>query len=81
MVQTCQRLIPIPVGWAHMNLDYPPMGVVYRRLLQLLSATADAADWRHFWAFGEGVALACGSPDPAALNPISAADSSWKRVV
>ena len=23
-VQTCQRLIPIPVGWAHMFLDYPP---------------------------------------------------------
>ena len=25
-VQTCQRLIPIPVGWAHMFLDYPPHG-------------------------------------------------------
>ena len=79
-VQTCQRMIPIPVGWAHMFLDYPPMGVVYRRLLQLLSATADAADRHHFWAFGE-VALACGSPDPRAPNPVSAAvDSRWKRV-
>ena len=79
-VQTCQRLIPIPVGWAHMFLDYPPMGVVYRRLLQLLSATADAADRHHFWAFGE-VALACGSPNPRAPNPVSAAvDSRWKRV-
>jgi hypothetical protein len=26
-VQTCQRLIPISVGWAHMFLDNPPMGV------------------------------------------------------
>ena len=79
-VQTCQRIIPIPGGWAHMFLDYPPMGVVYRWLLQLLSATADAADRRHFRAFGEGVALACGSPNPMAPNPVSAAaDSRWKR--
>jgi hypothetical protein len=79
-VQTCRRLIPIPVGWAHMFLDYPPMGVVYRRLLQLLSATADTADRRHFRAFGEGIALAYGSPSPTAPNPFSTADSSWKRV-
>jgi len=75
-VQTCQHLIPIPVGWAHMFLDYPPMGVVYRRLLQLVSATADTADRCHFRAFGEGVALACGSPGPTAPNTFSAADSS-----
>ena len=25
-VQTCQDMIPIPVGWAHMFLDYPPWG-------------------------------------------------------
>jgi len=39
-VQTCQRLIPIPVGWAHMFLDNPPMGVAYRRMLQLMTAAA-----------------------------------------
>ena len=27
-VQTCQRMIPIPVGWAHMFLDYPAPAVV-----------------------------------------------------
>ena len=79
-VQTCQRRIPIPVGWAPMFLDYPPMGVVYRRLIQLMVLPANAANRRHFRAFGEGVALACGSPDPTAPNPISGADSSWKRV-
>jgi hypothetical protein len=56
------------------------MGVAYRWLLQPLSATANAAERRQLWAFGEGVALACESPDPTAPNPISAADSSWKRV-
>jgi hypothetical protein len=79
-VQTCQHLIPIPVGWAPMFLDYPPMGVVFRRLIQLMFSTAGAADWRHFRAFREGVALACGSPNATASDPISASDSRWKRV-
>jgi len=81
MVQTCQRLIPIPVGWAHMFLDNPPMGVASRRMLQLMTLLADtAADQRLFRAFGDGVALACGSPGPTAPNTFSAADSTWKRV-
>ena len=80
-VQTCQRLIPIPVGWAFMFLDNPPMGVAYRRMLQLVSSLADTpAARRLFRAFGDGVALACGSPNVTAPNPISAADSKWKRV-
>ncbi len=60
-VQTCQRLIPIPVGWAHMFLDNSPMGVAYRRMLQLMTSFADTAadDRRIFRAFGDGVALAC----------------------
>ena len=49
IVQTCQCLIPIPVGWAHMFLDSPPMGVAYRRMLQLMTSLADtAADRRIF---------------------------------
>jgi len=79
-VQTCQCVIPIPVGWAHQFLDNPPMGVAYRRMLQLMMVVADMADRRLFRAFWNGVALACGSPDPMAPNPISAADSLWKRV-
>jgi hypothetical protein len=80
-VQTCQRLIPIPVGWAHMFLDNPPMGVAYRRMLQLMTSLADtAADRRLFRTFGDGVALACGSPNPTAIHPVSVAHSTWKRV-
>jgi len=74
-VQTCQRLLPIPVGWAHQFLDNPPMGVAYRRMLQLMTVVADMANRHLFQAFGNGVALACGSPDPMAPNPVSAADS------
>jgi hypothetical protein len=29
-VNTCRRLIPIPVGWAHMFLDCPSMGTALR---------------------------------------------------
>jgi hypothetical protein len=79
-VQTCQRLIPIPVGWAHMFLDNPPMGVAYRRMIQLMTGVADTANRHHYRAFGEGVALACGSPNPMAPNPVSATDSLWKQV-
>jgi hypothetical protein len=77
-VQTCQRLIPILVGWAHMFLDNPPMGVAYRRMIQLMTGVADTADRCHYRAFGEGVALACGSPNPMAPHPVSAVDSLWK---
>jgi len=80
-VQTCQHMIPIPVvGWAHQFLDNPPMGVAYRRMLQLMTVVADMADRRLFRAFGNGIAWACGSPDPMAPNPVSAADLLWKRV-
>jgi hypothetical protein len=48
-VQTCQCLITIPVGWAHMFLDNPPMGVAYRRMLQLMTSLADTAAHRHIF--------------------------------
>ena len=43
-------------------------------------STVGAANRRNFRAFGEGVALACGSPNATAPDPISASDSRWKRV-
>jgi hypothetical protein len=64
-----------------MFLDNPPMGVACRRMLQLMMLLADtAADRRLFRAFGDGAALACGSPDPTALIPVIASDLTWKRV-
>ena len=56
------------------------MGVAYRRMLQLMTSLADtAADRRLFRAFGDGVALACGSPDPTANNPVSAAHVAYSK--
>jgi hypothetical protein len=79
-VQTCQHMIPIPVGWAHQFLDNLPMGVAYRRMLQLMTVVADMANRGVFRAFRNGIAWACGSPDPMAPNPVSVADLLWKRV-
>ena len=61
-----------------MFLDNPTMGVAYRRMIQLMMGVAVTADRRLYRPFGEGVALACGSPNPMAPNPVSAADSLWK---
>jgi hypothetical protein len=35
-VETCRRLVSIPVGWAPMFLDYPSMGTAFRRMIQLM---------------------------------------------
>jgi hypothetical protein len=39
-----------------------------------------AAERLQLRSFCEGVARACGSPDPRATNPRSALNSQWKRV-
>jgi hypothetical protein len=39
------RLIPIPTGWAALFVDYPPLGVASRRIMDLInSVAADKAD-------------------------------------
>jgi hypothetical protein len=35
-IETCRRLIPIPVGRAPMFLDYPSMGTAFRQVIQLM---------------------------------------------
>jgi hypothetical protein len=73
-VETCCCLIPIPVGWAPMFLDCPSIGTAFRRAIQLM-LRAKGAERHHLWPYCEGVAWACGSPDPVATNPISALNS------
>jgi hypothetical protein len=79
IVETCRRLIPIPVGWAHMFLDCLSMGTAFWQTIQLMLSTK-AAERHHLRPFCEGVARACGSPDPNATNPHSTLNSKWKRV-
>jgi hypothetical protein len=78
-IKTCRRLIPIPVGWVNMFLDCPTMETVFRRTIQLM-LSAEAAERHHLRPFCEGVARACGSPDPRATEPRSALNSQWRRV-
>jgi hypothetical protein len=73
-IETCRRLIPIPVGWAPMFLDYPSMGTAFCQMIQQM-VTAEVAEQCHLWPFCEGAALVCGSPDPTAINQISTLNS------
>jgi hypothetical protein len=58
-VTTCCCLLPIPVGWATMFLDFPSMGTAFRRLVKLMQ-TARKVERTLLWPFCEGMALACG---------------------
>ena len=73
------RLIPIPVSWAPFFLDYPNMGLAFRRLIHLMWG-AEPRDRGHLKPFSNGIALACGTPHPTDDSPCSALDSLWKRV-
>ena len=73
-VTTLRGLIPIPVGWAPLFLNYPALGAAFRRLIYLIVG-ADTAERRLLRPFLDGLAFACGSPNPHASDPTSALDS------
>ncbi len=78
-IKTFGCLIPIPVGWASMFLDCLSFEVAFHQVIQLM-LSADPAERSHLRPFCEGVARACGSPDPTALDSVSALNYKWKRV-
>ncbi len=45
-VETCRRLIPIPVGWALMFLDNPSMETTFCQVIQLMLPT-EVTERRH----------------------------------
>jgi hypothetical protein len=75
----CSHLISIPVGWAHLFLDYLTLGVAFWRSTQLMSH-AEMSERHLLRLFCEQVALGCCSLDPMAMEPISALNSKWKQV-
>jgi hypothetical protein len=78
-VTTLRCLIPIPVVWAPLFLDYPAVGAAFRRLIHLIVGT-NTAGRRLLRPFLDGLAFACRSPNPHASNTTSALDSKWKQV-
>ncbi len=62
-----------------MFLNRPSFGVAFCWVIQLMQTT-DLAERSHLCPFCEGVAQACGSPDPTAPDAVSALASKWKRV-
>jgi hypothetical protein len=71
------RLIPIPTGWAALIVDYPPLGVVFCRVMDLINlVAADKAD--NFRILAWQVACACFCTGSIKLSNPMALD--WSRL-
>jgi hypothetical protein len=65
----CGRLIPIPVEWASLFLDYPDMGTMFRRIVDLIRL-ADKTEQVKFQYLAQSVAYACSSASEE-VRPVS----------
>ena len=75
----CGRLIPIPVAWAPMFLDYPDLGTAFCRLVDLINSV-DGAERDKFTYLAQSMAYACLSASEEE-HPVSTMSSKWKRMV
>ncbi len=76
---TCGRLVPIPIAWAPMFLDYPESGTSFCRLVDLIKSVGEA-ERSKFTYLARSMADACLSASKEEL-PISTMSSKWKRMV
>jgi hypothetical protein len=75
----CGRLIPIPVEWASMFLDYPDLGTAFRRLVDLVNLVNEAERDKYTY-LARSVAYACLSASKEE-HPLSTMSVQWKRMV
>jgi hypothetical protein len=75
----CGRLIPIPVEWAPMFLDYPKAGTAFRRLVNLVNSV-DRAERDKFTYLARSMAYACLSANKGEHH-MSTMSIQWKRMV
>jgi hypothetical protein len=54
----CRRLIPIPVKWEPMFLDYPDLGTAFHRLVDLVNLV-NGAERDKFTYLTQSMAYAC----------------------
>ncbi len=76
---SCGRLIPIPVEWAPMFLDYPDSGTAFRRLGDLVNSVDEAKQGK-FTYLARSMAYACLSASKEE-HPVSTMSARWKRLV
>ncbi len=70
-----RRSLPLEAsGWALLFLDYPAVGAAFQRLIHLIVGT-NMAGRCLLRPCLDGLAFACGSPNPHASDPTSALDS------
>jgi hypothetical protein len=71
------RLIPIPMGWAALFIDYPPLGVAFCHVMDLInSIAADKANNFRILAW-QG---ACACFRTGGIEPCSAMALDWSRL-
>ncbi len=78
-VPACGRLIPIPVEWAPMFLDYPKAGTAFCRLVDLVNSV-DRAERDKFTYLARSMAYACLSANKGEQH-MSTMSIQWKRMV
>ncbi len=75
----CGHLIPIPVEWAPMFLDYPDSGTAFCRLVNLVNLV-DGAKRDKYTYLAQSIAYACLFATKEE-HPVSTMAAWWKRVV
>ncbi len=75
----CGCLIPIPVEWAPMFLDYLDSGTAFPRLVDLVNLV-DKAEQGRFTYLAQSVAYACLSASEEE-HPVTTMSTRWKRLV
>ncbi len=75
----CGRLIPIPVEWASLFLDYPDMGTTFRRIVDLIRLV-DKTERVKFQYLAQSVVYACSSASEE-VRLVSTMASQWKRLI
>jgi hypothetical protein len=73
----CRRLIPIPVEWAPIFLDYPDLGTAFCRLVDLVNLV-DGAEQDKYTYLAWSIAYACLSATKEE-HPVSKMAARWKR--
>jgi hypothetical protein len=75
----CGRLIPIPVEWASLFLDYPDMGTTFRWIVDLIHSVNKTKRVK-FQYLAQSVVYAC-SLASEEVRPVSTMASQWKRLI
>ncbi len=76
---SCRRLIPIPVEWVPMFLDYPDSDTAFGRLVDLVNSVNEAEQGKSTY-LARSMAYTCLSASKEE-HPVSTMSARWKQLV